>query len=480
MSRHQPGKKFGKTLPRLFSGLCPVTGGRPTRMLRRTFSAMCVRAQLEWDSSCRFICKGRWPQAGLELIDDVKNFASEEDNIMAAKAGTCELCGKAANVKRIREKSCCATCEHVWRAAHNAPALLIEALNQVRGETYLREKVGAAVPADYDDMKRRLHAMEQTYENMRLALGCQGDEAALESVIRLVKERDGALDDLQQIRVIVGPSRVLPLPEYIESMVNDKAEATRQLRAALGVIESVREMLGLDEDEAIVEAVHQLLRDRKKAIDIWFETAEIMGVTVPNADQMPIRARELMEDMQALNRHSVAVTRLSEIRKVLGMGPDEDVVGRVSDLKIIYCDAIKTLECEVEGGLLKACQKRMDELRGAHFREATFEGESINPDEYQSLRRVLDLALDQAANGKGKERHANEGEPFEKQKICEISRRVGLAFPIGQAIKKAEESVRLGLDAGIRENLGAINYLAAAVIVMEETVARSSLLHVPV
>lgn len=88
-------------------------------------------------------------------------------------------------------------------------------------------------------------------------------------------------------------------------------------------------------------------------------------------------------------------------------------------------------------------------------------------DPYISLRYVLELAVDQAANGKGKERHAN-GEPFDQQKICKISRAVGVGFALGQALKKAEESVRLDRDAGLREILGAINYLAAAYIVLSE------------
>ena len=88
-------------------------------------------------------------------------------------------------------------------------------------------------------------------------------------------------------------------------------------------------------------------------------------------------------------------------------------------------------------------------------------------DPYISLRYVLELAVDQAANGKGKERHAN-GEPFDQQKICKISRAVGVGFALGQALKKAEESVRLNKEAALREILGAINYLAAAYIVLNE------------
>jgi len=88
---------------------------------------------------------------------------------------------------------------------------------------------------------------------------------------------------------------------------------------------------------------------------------------------------------------------------------------------------------------------------------------------YASLKRVLDEAFNQASKGKGIERHANEGERFENQKICEITRRVGLGYPLGQGIKKCEESQRLMGEEGVAELLGAINYIAAAIICMRET-----------
>lgn len=87
---------------------------------------------------------------------------------------------------------------------------------------------------------------------------------------------------------------------------------------------------------------------------------------------------------------------------------------------------------------------------------------------YESLKNVLDRAFEQASHGKGKERHAEADEPFERQIICEVTRRAGLGYPLGQAVKKVYESQRLGGDRGIAELLGAINYIAAAVIVMGE------------
>ena len=89
---------------------------------------------------------------------------------------------------------------------------------------------------------------------------------------------------------------------------------------------------------------------------------------------------------------------------------------------------------------------------------------------YESLATVYDSAIEQASEGKGKERHAEAGEPYENQIICEVARRVGLGYPLGQAVKKIYESQRLGGDAGLQELLGALNYVAAAFIVMQERV----------
>ncbi|MBR4422624.1 MAG: hypothetical protein IKS68_00215 [Mailhella sp.] len=92
------------------------------------------------------------------------------------------------------------------------------------------------------------------------------------------------------------------------------------------------------------------------------------------------------------------------------------------------------------------------------------------PKGYEILCEVLGEAVEQASKGKGKERHARDGEAYESQIICEVARRVGLGYPLGQACKKIYESQRLDPERGIAELLGAINYLAAAVIVMQEEV----------
>ena len=99
-----------------------------------------------------------------------------------------------------------------------------------------------------------------------------------------------------------------------------------------------------------------------------------------------------------------------------------------------------------------------------------------DPD-YGPLRSVLDMALNQAAFQKGAERHAN-GKPFTDQPMMEIGRMAGLGFPVGQAMKKGQEAIgmvaRGQRDAAERELLGAINYLAGAVLLIREQNAEKS------
>ena len=99
---------------------------------------------------------------------------------------------------------------------------------------------------------------------------------------------------------------------------------------------------------------------------------------------------------------------------------------------------------------------------------------------YESLQYVLKQAYDQAAVGKGKERHAG-GRSFDQQPIQTIPRTIGGIAGLGgltyQINKKSTEAtnmaVRGNFDAAQREFLGAINYLAAAYLYVEHLKAQA-------
>lgn len=93
--------------------------------------------------------------------------------------------------------------------------------------------------------------------------------------------------------------------------------------------------------------------------------------------------------------------------------------------------------------------------------------------DYAELRRVLDLALRAASQGKGRERHA-DGNPFPEQPMIAIARMVGVGFPLGQAMKKCQEAARFAARRHLApsslakaEILDAIVYLAGAHIALE-------------
>lgn len=90
------------------------------------------------------------------------------------------------------------------------------------------------------------------------------------------------------------------------------------------------------------------------------------------------------------------------------------------------------------------------------------------PQGYDSLAEVLIMALDQAACGKGKERHAQGDTPFDRQPICELPRMVGPAGTAYQVMKKTQEAMRMDADRAVKELLGAINYAAATILILRE------------
>lgn len=98
---------------------------------------------------------------------------------------------------------------------------------------------------------------------------------------------------------------------------------------------------------------------------------------------------------------------------------------------------------------------------------------TCNDDGYNSLRRILEQAVEQASCGKGRERHVHKDESFEQQTICRGGRRFGPGCLLYQAWKKTDEVPKLltmdnGKERALQEIYGAINYLAAAAIVIEE------------
>lgn len=119
----------------------------------------------------------------------------------------------------------------------------------------------------------------------------------------------------------------------------------------------------------------------------------------------------------------------------------------------------------------RSLMERLAAFQGAPLPPAAKAPDPMAAPGYEILAAVLQRAFSQAAHGKGKERHAQAGERFEDQMMQDMARRFGVGALLSQAFKKSEESQRLPLDRGVNELLGAIVYLAGAVIARERAEA---------
>ena len=95
----------------------------------------------------------------------------------------------------------------------------------------------------------------------------------------------------------------------------------------------------------------------------------------------------------------------------------------------------------------------------------------IAPPGYEDVAEVLAAALAQTAEGKGRERHAND-KPFADQPMSQITAMVGVGFPLGQVMKKAQEAggmAQRGENAAAQaELLGVIVYAVGAYLALNE------------
>ncbi len=137
-------------------------------------------------------------------------------------------------------------------------------------------------------------------------------------------------------------------------------------------------------------------------------------------------------------------------------------------------DHIETLDSADQDTIARAVRESIEAYIVTANATGTTHALSIIPGGvpgYEPLAKVLELAFDQSAKGKGKQRHGR-GLPFLSQPIFSISRMVGLGGLTYQIAKKAQEAMSMELDgkpeAAQAELLGVIVYAAAAHILIQE------------
>lgn len=157
-----------------------------------------------------------------------------------------------------------------------------------------------------------------------------------------------------------------------------------------------------------------------------------------------------MEKNSTYEKLVMGTTDIDEWKKVIGSGASVRLFDKegepITDFEQIYQKKLKVFADANEG------QKK--------------ESLQMPAEGYETLYDVLVRAHHQAAYGKGNERHAT-GQPFAEQPIMKLTELYGSGFPLGQAGKKMQESLRLPREAAVRELLGAINYIAAQIIMLE-------------
>lgn len=101
------------------------------------------------------------------------------------------------------------------------------------------------------------------------------------------------------------------------------------------------------------------------------------------------------------------------------------------------------------------------------------DGPAVENPNYDALMSVLMDAFSQATEGKGAERHA-AGMNFEDQDMMKIMNEYGPDFAFGQALKKIREGRRLGTKRLRHELIGAIVYLAGAVVWIDKEATKEA------
>jgi hypothetical protein len=172
-----------------------------------------------------------------------------------------------------------------------------------------------------------------------------------------------------------------------------------------------------------------------------------------------------LEQLKSYCRRERVAVQVDDLGLLWSSGDEAPMFGQLEESQLV--DSIQSHEN------MRAASQDAARLSGLEQLTATVELKRregaifLQADGYEHLALVLQRAFIQASHGKGKERHAQHGEPFTSQVIFDGARRFGVGALLFQAYKKAEESQRLPADRGVAELLGAIVYLAAAVIERE-------------
>lgn len=260
---------------------------------------------------------------------------------------------------------------------------------------------------------------------------------------RAISPAETYRDIIDQIFDALGVSQLSPALQRIESL-QKSAPSTQAAHNDLPM-SSLTEMYGL-----------LGVKKRSEAID---RIKTLQSIEIMSASPVTVKAK--------IESHSDdAYKHIAEIPKA-GHGIPEKGRPRAVAMSSTFAAAYGVQPCNL-------VLMQPDDAPSVLF---SFKSET-DMDNYLPLLRTLLGALDQAANGKGRERHANDN-AFTDQPILNIARLLnsdgGLAQ---QVIKKVIEARTLPThEQRVRELQGAINYTAAMIMYGEGRLDTEDYLH---
>ncbi|NTW88096.1 MAG: hypothetical protein HGB26_03015 [Desulfobulbaceae bacterium] len=271
------------------------------------------------------------------------------------------------------------------------------------------------------------------------------------------------------IRIAMGldsKTSLRDLPPLIGKLVADHDYLSEEMN-------KVVELLSPADDEDLDQTVRRMASEASAVIQERDNLAEkLVELTQEVASLNRVLARE------PIRESSVTIQgprdTCESILGILGIGNGFALMGHTSEDEDLEAITAGLIRGAIADGVWRADAIAAKELTEQDI-VAKWSALPV-PDGYESLAAVLHEALDQAAHGKGLERHA-DARPFHDQPIMRETQAVGLGYPAGQARKKILEAVRCCHDhpaRAIADLLGAINYTAALVIAIRTNVVEQA------
>ena len=281
--------------------ICPVTGGRPTRMLRASFKEMCrqhlERAREKEGGGGRKVtwcleCGGRKPSE-LEYLTKTELKELEGNEMGRSWKGKCALCGRDRQLKKNHGREVCSSCAGVQAMISNYPDVIAAEYRRLAGKSLDGGGDGDASPARQDDvmlasileamegesvvdaakrMKDVVVSLQNDMAVIAAAVGCKMDGVVAE-VQRIVHQfatvgtASGLAKDIRQALNVTDDVVADELPGMITDLMRERWQYAAEL-------DGVRKALEGAVDDDLVEVATSMVNELREARSIEYVLEE--------------------------------------------------------------------------------------------------------------------------------------------------------------------------------------------------------------